>query len=32
MAQLALAWVIKSNDVSTCLAGASRISQFEDNL
>lgn len=32
MAQLALAWVIKNNDVSTALMGASKLSQLEDSL
>jgi voltage-dependent potassium channel beta subunit len=32
LAQLALAWVIKNTDVSTCIVGASRASQMEENL
>lgn len=31
-AQLALAWVIANQDVSTCMFGASRVSQVEDNM
>ena len=31
-AQLALAWVIKSKDVSTAIFGATRIEQIEDNI
>lgn len=30
--QLALAWVIKSQDVSTCILGASSLQQLESNL
>lgn len=32
MAQLALAWTLVNKDVSTCIFGASKISQVEDNL
>lgn len=32
MPQLAVAWVIKNNDVSTCLLGASSTKQIEENL
>lgn len=31
-AQLALAWVLKNNDVSTALIGATKTSQLEENL
>lgn len=31
-AQLALAWVIVNKDVSTCLMGATRLSQIESNI
>jgi len=31
-AQVALAWTIANNDTSTCIFGASNISQLEDNL
>ena len=31
-AQLALAWIIVNKDVSTCIIGASRLSQVDDNL
>ena len=31
-AELALAWVIVNKDVSTCIIGASRLSQMESNL
>lgn len=30
--QLCLAWTLKSNDVTTCLLGASKASQLEDNI
>jgi voltage-dependent potassium channel beta subunit len=32
LAQLALAWVIKNSDVSTCIVGASKPEQLEENL
>ena len=32
MAQLALAWVIKCEDVSNCILGASSVEQLEENL
>lgn len=32
MAQLALAWAIVNKDVSTCIYGATKISQIEDNF
>jgi aryl-alcohol dehydrogenase-like predicted oxidoreductase len=32
MAQIALAWVLVNKDVSTCLMGATRISQIDSNL
>lgn len=32
MAQLALAWAIVNKDVSTCIFGATKLSQFEDNM
>ena len=31
-AQLSLAWVLVNKDVSTCIIGASRVSQLEANL
>ena len=31
-AQLAIAWIIANEDVSTCILGASKMSQLEDNL
>lgn len=31
-AQLALAWVVKNKDVSTCLIGSTKIAQLEENL
>ena len=31
-AQLALAWVLVNKDVSTCIIGATKMSQVEDNL
>lgn len=31
-AQLALAWTLVNKDVSTCLTGATKLSQFESNL
>jgi len=30
--QLALAWVLRNKDVSTCMCGFSRVSQVEDNV
>jgi voltage-dependent potassium channel beta subunit len=30
--QLALAWTLKNKDVSTCMLGATKVSQLEDNL
>ena len=30
--QLALAWIIAHQDISTCILGASKLSQLEDNL
>jgi aryl-alcohol dehydrogenase-like predicted oxidoreductase len=32
MAQLALAWVLVSKDVSTCLTGATKLSQIQSNI
>ena len=32
MAQLAIAWIIKNPDVTTCLLGCSKVSQLEDNI
>ena len=32
LAQLAIAWCIKNEDVSTAILGASKLSQLEDNL
>lgn len=32
LAQLSLAWVIVCKDVSTCIIGASKTSQLEENL
>ena len=32
MAQLAIAWVICNPDVSTCILGATKVSQLEENL
>lgn len=32
MAQLALAWTIANQDTTTCIIGASRVSQLEENL
>lgn len=32
MAQLALAWTIISKDVTTCILGASKVTQLEENL
>jgi len=32
LASLAIAWVIKNPDVSTCLLGVSKLEQLEDNL
>ncbi|MFM7858394.1 MAG: aldo/keto reductase, partial [Flammeovirgaceae bacterium] len=32
LAQLAITWTIKNPDVSTCIVGASRASQMEENL
>lgn len=32
LAQLAVAWTLANKDVSTCMVGASKISQIEDNL
>lgn len=32
MAQLALSWTIVSKDVTTCILGASKVSQLEENL
>jgi len=32
LAQIALAWIISTKDVSTCILGASKVSQLEDNL
>jgi len=32
LTQLALGWVIKSNDVSTAIIGASRVAQIEDDV
>jgi len=32
LAQLAITWVIKNPDVSTCILGASRVEQMEENL
>lgn len=32
MAQLAIAWILISKDVDTCIFGASKISQLEENL
>ncbi len=32
MANLAIAWVIKNPDVSTCLLGVSRLEQLKDNM
>ena len=32
LAQLAIAWVIKNTDVSTCIVGASKASQLSENL
>jgi voltage-dependent potassium channel beta subunit len=32
MAQLSLAWTIVNQDVSTCIFGASKVSQLEDNI
>jgi len=31
-AQLALAWVLKSQDVSTCLIGSTKVEQLKENL
>ena len=31
LAQLAVAWVIANKDVSTCILGASKVSQLEEN-
>lgn len=32
MAQLALAWTLASKDVTTCILGASKVSQLEENM
>ena len=32
LAQLAVAWVIANKDVSTCILGASKVSQLEENF
>eukprot|EP01015_Nassula_variabilis_P004588 TRINITY_DN131_c0_g2_i1.p1 TRINITY_DN131_c0_g2~~TRINITY_DN131_c0_g2_i1.p1 ORF type:complete len:364 (+),score=65.52 TRINITY_DN131_c0_g2_i1:121-1212(+) len=32
LSQLAIAWVVKNPNVSTCLLGASKVSQIEDNV
>ena len=32
LAQLAVAWTLANKDVSTCMVGASKVSQLEDNL
>ena len=32
MSQLALAWTVMNQDTSTCILGASRVSQLEENL
>ena len=32
MAQLAVAWVIANKDVSTCILGASKVSQLDENF
>ena len=32
LAQLAIAWVIANKDVSTCILGATKVSQLEENL
>lgn len=32
MAQLALAWAVVNQDVSTCIFGASKVEQVEDNI
>ena len=32
MAVLAVAWVIANKDVSTCILGASKVSQLEENF
>ena len=32
LAQLCIAWVLANTDVSTCILGAAKISQLEENL
>ena len=32
LAQLAVAWIIKNPDVTTCLLGCTKVSQLEDNV
>ena len=32
LAQLAIAWIIANPDISTCILGGSKASQFEENL
>ena len=32
LAQLAVAWVIANKDVSTCILGASKVSQLDENF
>ena len=32
MAQLCIAWVLANKDVSTCILGAAKLSQLEENI